>query len=75
MVEAGKDVNWPTDFAGFSATFPKAKQWVEKNSENKFFLFLHGYDTHCPFVPPKEVQGTFAKKSNDITSKVVGVSF
>ena len=67
VVEAGKDVNWPTDFAGFSAAFPKAKQWVEKNSENKFFLFLHGYDTHCPFVPPKEVQGTFAKKSNDIT--------
>jgi arylsulfatase A-like enzyme len=29
-------------------------RWLEKNSNKKFFLFLHTYETHSPFTP-KEV--------------------
>jgi arylsulfatase A-like enzyme len=25
--------------------------WLEKNSNKKFFLFLHTYETHSPFTP------------------------
>lgn len=39
------------DFAGFSTTVPKAIDWIKENKEDKFFLFLHGYDVHGQFVP------------------------
>jgi arylsulfatase A-like enzyme len=26
--------------------------WLEENSNDKFFLFLHTYETHCPYDPP-----------------------
>jgi len=55
-------------FAGFGPTLAKGFEWLEKNSEEKFFLFLHGYDTHCPFDPPAETKGTFSNtRGKDIT--------
>lgn len=60
VVEEGRDVSWPTDFAGFRDTFIKSESWIKKNQQNKFFIFLHGYDTHCPFLPPQEFKGTFS---------------
>ncbi|MBT4277576.1 sulfatase [Candidatus Falkowbacteria bacterium] len=26
--------------------------WLNTNEKDKFFLFLQGFDTHCPFSPP-----------------------
>lgn len=36
------------NFAGFDTTFPKALDWIEKNGDAPYFVFVHGYDTH-PF--------------------------
>jgi len=36
---------------------PLATKWLETNHKNKFFLFLQGYDMHCPFSP----MGNFEK--------------
>ena len=47
-------------FAGFKPTLNEASDWLNKNSGEKFFLFIHGYDTHCPFDPPEEIKGTFS---------------
>jgi len=33
-------------------------KWLGENREEPFFLFLHGFDVHVPFEPPKE----FAEK-------------
>lgn len=36
------------NFMGFETTFPQALEWLKNNRESKFFVFVHGYDTH-PF--------------------------
>jgi arylsulfatase A-like enzyme len=41
-----------TTFGGFDNSMPKALDWLTKNKDNKFFLFLHGYDVHGQYAPP-----------------------
>lgn len=36
----------------FKDILPKALKWLKENKDNKFFLFIHGYDVHPPFVKP-----------------------
>ena len=31
-----------------------AFHWLENHSKEKFFLFLHTYEVHCPYSPPQE---------------------
>lgn len=33
-------------FAGFDYSIPLANAWLEANKDQRFFLFLHGYDAH-----------------------------
>lgn len=47
-------------FTGFAATTAQAADWLAKNSGGKFFLFVHGYDAHPPFVPSQRFGGVFA---------------
>lgn len=37
-----------------------AVEWLERNSNKKFFLFLHTYEVHCPFAPPEKYLQKFA---------------
>jgi arylsulfatase A-like enzyme len=40
-------------YGDFSQTIPAATNWLEKNAgKKKFFLFVQGFDAHCPFTPP-----------------------
>lgn len=32
---------------------PKAIKWLQENGQKKFFLFVHTYDIHSPYEPPK----------------------
>lgn len=48
------------NFSGYDLTLRQAKSWLAGNSKKKFFLFVHGYDAHCPFTPPPSVRGTFS---------------
>jgi arylsulfatase len=36
---------------GTTQLVPIANEWLEKNYKKKFFLFLQGYDMHCPYTP------------------------
>lgn len=36
-------------------TIANAIQWLNKNSQRPFFLFLHSYEVHEPFNPPEDV--------------------
>lgn len=38
----------------YENTVPKAIEWLKNNKENKFFMFVQGYDAHCPFSVPNE---------------------
>lgn len=33
----------------FAEILPKAFRWLDENHERRVFLFLHTYDTHCPY--------------------------
>ena len=36
-----------------------ASEWIDQNKGKKFFLFLQGYETHCPFSPKKSYDKMF----------------
>ncbi len=38
-------------FGGMDNSIPKALEWVKKNKNKKFFIFLHGYDCHGQYDP------------------------
>lgn len=50
----------PSSYSGIQKSVPEAADWLEKNGEKgKFFLFVQGFDTHCPFTPSKEFSTAF----------------
>jgi len=40
-------------FGGMDKSIPAALEWLKQNSQNRFFLFLHGYDVHGQYDPPR----------------------
>ena len=38
-------------FGGFDRSIPKAIEWLRAHQDQKFFLFLHGYDCHGQNTP------------------------
>lgn len=38
---------------------PDASEWIDNNKGKKFFLFLQGYDAHCPFSPKQPYDELF----------------
>ncbi|MCX5795436.1 MAG: sulfatase [Elusimicrobia bacterium] len=59
------------EFTGFATTLPQAKAWLAKNSARRFFLFIHGYDSHCPFIPSQRYRGRFSdpKETSGLTDE------
>ena len=50
----------PASYSGIQKSVPEAMDWLNKNEKNgKFFLFVQGFDTHCPFTPKKEFSEKF----------------
>lgn len=49
-------------YSGFRVTVPQAQAWLKKNASERFLLFVHGYDAHCPYRPSEPFQGTFHRK-------------
>jgi arylsulfatase A-like enzyme len=35
-------------------------RWLGEHHDEKFFLFLHTYEPHCPYVPPDEYANKYA---------------
>jgi arylsulfatase A-like enzyme len=38
----------------FRRIVKKSMDWIERNPQEKFFMFLHTYETHHPYEPKKE---------------------
>jgi arylsulfatase A-like enzyme len=47
---------------GFAAILPKAERWLEAHDDEPFFLFLHTYDVHAPYVSPPPYAGMFHER-------------
>ncbi len=39
-------------YGSLNFTVPLAINWLKENSKEKFFLFIQGFDAHCPFESP-----------------------
>ena len=48
-------------FTKFEVTIPQAKTWLLGRSGKPFFLFLHGYDAHPPFIPSGRFKGIYSE--------------
>ena len=46
-------------FGGFDRTMPAALEWLGKHRQEKFFLFVEGYDVHGQFPLRRENLGKF----------------
>ena len=44
---------------GLKAILPKALRWLDAHGDEPFFLFLHTYDIHAPYVSPPPYHGMF----------------
>jgi arylsulfatase A-like enzyme len=50
-------------------TFRKAKEWLGRHRDERFFLFLHTYQVHFPYAPPPEYATLFGEQvTNDSPS-------
>ena len=61
----GEDISFG-NYQKAESLVPSAIDWLEENKEEKFFLLLQGFDTHCPFTPNEEYAKKFTggKKSD-----------
>ena len=44
---------------GFRRYGKELHRWVRRHSDESFFLFVHTYDTHEPYVPPEPFRSRF----------------
>lgn len=47
------------EYVGFAPNINGALSWLEDNKNQKFFLFLQGFDPHCPYFPPPPYDAMF----------------
>ncbi len=40
-------------------TFARAREWLERHGDKRFFLFLHTYQVHYPYAPPQAYKHFF----------------
>ncbi len=47
--QGGPKLGGPAQYGELSCTIPEALTWLKTNNQQKFFLHVQGFDTHCPF--------------------------
>lgn len=47
------------------AVFASAAQWLRENSKMKFFVWIHYYDPHDPYLPPPPFDQKYKDRSYD----------
>jgi arylsulfatase A-like enzyme len=51
-------------YGGFDTSAPQALDWLAKNKDKKFFLFLHGYDVNEQYTPPEGLDYRYVDKTS-----------
>jgi arylsulfatase A-like enzyme len=46
-------------------TFERAKKWLERHKDRRFFLFLHTFQVHDPFSPPQAYTSMFREQRGE----------
>jgi len=55
----------PQKFGSLSRSGVKAAEWLREHHDDKFFLFLHGYDVHGQFAPAGGYDYRFVDRKYD----------
>lgn len=53
-----------SDWTGLEESLPSVYKWLERNKNNRFFLFLQTYVVHDPYSPPKPFKNMFFSNYN-----------
>ncbi|MFC2162617.1 sulfatase [Candidatus Altiarchaeota archaeon] len=64
-----KSGTYYTRYAGQTSSL--ASQWLESNRGERFFLFIHYFDPHAPYDPPKE-HDIFQGASDSLLHRLAG---
>jgi len=77
----GSSMGHDTDWEGlhFSGGFDqranvateKAMHWIQMHEKEKFFLWMHYFDPHSPYVPPEPYAREFLKDSTTPLDKII----
>lgn len=64
--QRGFDSYWEKSFAtgtggNVAETFTLASDWVRKNHQKKFMMFVHTYEAHVPYAPAEPYFGMFGE--------------
>jgi len=49
----GRHVEGAQVGGGLAVINPRVIAWLRQHRKERFFLFLHTYDVHCPYTPPE----------------------
>lgn len=55
----------PGKFGGLDESAPRALQWLRAHRDEKFFLFLHGYDVHGQHTPAGGLDYRYVERGYD----------
>lgn len=58
------------NFVHLKDRLPLISNWLEENGEDRFFLYVQGFDTHCPFNPLSPYDKLYTEKINEQSIKV-----
>jgi arylsulfatase A-like enzyme/Tfp pilus assembly protein PilF len=61
-----KDQQWKAYAEKRASTVAKsALDWLQQNKEGKFFLWIHFFDPHEPYIPPEPFKSQYPEKPYD----------
>lgn len=49
-------------------TFAQAREWLARNRDKRFFLFLHTFQVHAPYVPPPAYLHLFGERDGQVVT-------
>ena len=57
-------------FGGLDYSVPAALEWLTDNRDKRFFMFLHGYDTHGQYPLPEGSRSSLGSYSGDLDGSI-----
>lgn len=57
-----QEIYYQTERAGYENFLDKTTEWMEKNKDKKFSLWVHLMDPHRPYSPPDDLKCKFNQK-------------
>ena len=49
----------------------RALPWLRAHANERFFLFIHYWDAHTPYLPPERYRGLFVRRPKDFMHLIV----